>query len=156
VSDRIDLVRQRLAAVASGVRFGKFASVGAVGAVFDTTTLVALTEFGGVPAAAANVVSIEVAILVMFLINDSWTFAAEGSDDNRSFGRRLLRSHLVRAGGSAIQYVLFVAVFYGVNAQLVYAGFDLWLVAVKGGAIACAMVVNFVFESLFTWRVHRD
>jgi len=156
VSDRTDGVRRRLAAVASGVRFGKFASVGAVGAVFDTTTLVTLTEFGGVSAAVANVLSIEVAILVMFLINDSWTFAAEGGGDGRSFGQRLVRSHLVRAGGSAVQYVLFVAVFYGVSVEVSSAGFDLWLVAVKGGAIACAMVVNFVFESLFTWRVHRD
>jgi len=140
----------------SGVRFGKFASVGAVGAVFDTTTLVALTEFGGLSAAVANVVSIEVAILVMFAINDTWTFAGEGRDDTRSLGGRLLRSHLVRAGGSTVQYLLFVAVFYGITVDLSLAGFDLWLVAVKGGAIAAAMLVNYVFESLFTWRVHED
>ncbi|WP_225333981.1 GtrA family protein [Halomicrobium urmianum] len=140
----------------SGVRFGKFASVGAVGAVFDTTTLVALTEFGGLSAAVANVVSIEVAILVMFAINDTWTFAGEGRDDTRSLGGRLLRSHFVRAGGSTVQYLLFVAVFYGATVDLSLAGFDLWLVAVKGGSIAAAMLVNYVFESLFTWRVHEE
>jgi putative flippase GtrA len=156
MSDRREFVRSRLSSVASGVRFGKFVSVGAVGAVFDTTTLVALTEFGGVPAAYANVVSIEVAILVMFAINDNWTFAAEGGEDTRSLGRRLLRSHLVRAGGSTLQYVIFVAVFYGVDADISLAGLDVWLVLVKGGAIACAMLVNFVFESLFTWQVHRE
>ena len=156
MSDRRDLARRRLASIASGVRFGKFVSVGAVGAVFDTTTLLLLTEVGNVSAAVANVFSIEVAIIVMFLINDNWTFAAEGGDDRRSFGRRLLRSHVVRAGGSTVQYVLFVAVFYTVTVELSYAGVDLWLVAVKGGAIGCAMLVNFVFESLFTWRVHED
>jgi putative flippase GtrA len=156
VSDRRELVRDRIAAVASGVRFGKFVSVGAVGAVFDTMTLVVLTEFGGLPAAVANLISIEVAILVMFAINDTWTFADEGAGDTRSLGRRLLRSHLVRAGGSSVQYALFVLVFYGVSVDLSYAGIDLWLIVVKGGAIACAMFINFFFESIFTWRVHQD
>jgi putative flippase GtrA len=149
------LVRERLSAIASGARFGKFVSVGAVGAVCDTTTLVALTELAGLSAAVANVFSIEVAILVMFLVNDNWTFAAEGGEDRRSFGGRLLRSHLVRAGGSTVQYLLFLAVFYGVAVDLSVAGLDLWLVIVKGGSIAAAMTVNYVFESLFTWRVHE-
>jgi putative flippase GtrA len=67
-----------------------------------------------------------------------------------------VRSHLVRAGGSTLQYVLFVAVFYTVAVDLAVAGVDLWLVVVKGGAIGVAMFVNYVFESLFTWRVHRE
>ncbi|GAA0268232.1 GtrA family protein [Halobacterium noricense] len=138
------------------MRFGQFVSVGAVGAVFDVTTLVVLTELFGVPAAVANVVSIETAILVMFAVNERWTFAEHGATDLRSIGRRLVRSHVVRAGGSTLQYVLFVAVFYNVAVDLSVAGVDLWLVVVKGGAIGVAMLVNYVFESLFTWRVHAD
>ncbi|MCG1004157.1 MULTISPECIES: GtrA family protein [Halobacterium] len=157
---RADRVREalpdRLAALVSTVRFGQFVSVGAVGAVFDITTLVVLTELFGVAAAVANVVSIETAILVMFAVNERWTFADHGDTDARSVGRRLIRSHLVRAGGSTLQYVLFVAVFYNVAVDLSVAGVDLWLVVVKGGAIGVAMLVNYVFESLFTWRVHAD
>ncbi|WP_336036122.1 GtrA family protein [Halobacterium yunchengense] len=149
-------VPDRFEALASTVRFGQFVSVGAVGAAFDVTTLVLLTSAFGVPAAYANVASIETAILVMFAVNERWTFAGEGAMDARSLGRRLLRSHVVRAGGSTLQYVLFVAVFYGVSVELAVAGVDLWLVAVKGGAIGVAMFVNYVFESLFTWRVHED
>jgi putative flippase GtrA len=144
----------RLAALVSVVRFGQFVSVGAIGAVFDISTLVLLTELAGVPAAVANVVSIETAILVMFAVNERWTFAAHGATDVRAVGRRLARSHLVRAGGSTLQYVLFVAVFYRVAVDLSVAGVDLWLVVVKAGAIGVAMFVNYVFESLFTWRVH--
>jgi len=144
----------RLAALVSTVRFGQFVSVGAIGAVFDVTTLVVLTELFGVAAAVANVASIETAILVMFVVNERWTFAEHGANGLRSVGRRLVRSHVVRAGGSTLQYVLFVAVFYNVAVDLSVAGVDLWLVVVKGGAIGVAMVVNYVFESLFTWRVH--
>jgi putative flippase GtrA len=150
------LVPDRFDALVSGVRFGQFVSVGAIGAVFDVTTLVLLTELAGVPAAYANVASIETAILVMFAVNEHWTFADEGGGGARSLGRRLVRSHVVRAGGSTLQYVLLVAVYYRVAVNLTVAGVDLWLVAVKGGAIAVAMLVNYVFESLFTWQVHRE
>jgi len=149
-------VPARFEALVSGVRFGKFASVGAVGAAFDVTTLVLLTELAGLSAAVANVASIETAVLVMFAVNERWTFADEGSDGGRSLARRLARSHVVRAGGSTLQYVLFVGVFYGVAVELAVAGVDLWLVVVKGGAIGVAMVVNYVFESIFTWQVHRE
>ncbi|MCD2198819.1 GtrA family protein [Halobacterium sp. KA-4] len=156
-SDRLrEALPERLAALVSTVRFGQFVSVGAIGAVFDVTTLVLLTELFGVPAAVANVVSIETAILVMFTVNERWTFAEHGATDLRSIGRRLVRSHVVRAGGSTLQYVLFVAVFYNVAVDLSVAGVDLWLVVVKGGAIGVAMLVNYVFESLFTWRVHAE
>ncbi|CQH61059.1 GtrA family protein [Halobacterium hubeiense] len=156
-ADRVrDALPDRLAALVSTVRFGQFVSVGAVGAVFDLTTLVVLTELFGVPAAVANAVSIETAILVMFVVNERWTFAEHGDSGLRSVGRRLVRSHVVRAGGSTLQYVLFVAVFYNVAVEFSVAGVDLWLVVVKGGAIGVAMLVNYVFESLFTWRVHEE
>jgi len=142
----------------SGVRFGKFVSVGAIGAVFDTITFVTLDQIVGLPTAIATAIGIEVAILVMFTVNDVWTFADEGSDDKRSLLRRLLRSHLVRAGGSSLQWVIVVLVLvvYSVTLDLDIAGINLWPVLVKGGAIGIAMTVNYVFESLFTWRVHDD
>jgi len=141
----------------SGVRFGKFASVGAIGAVFDTTTFVVLDQFVGLPTAVANAIGIEVAILVMFAINDNWTFAGEGKSADGWLGRRLLRSHLVRAGGSSLQWGILVLVLevYGIYYAVSVASVDLWPIAVKGGAIAIAMFVNYVFESLFTWRIHE-
>jgi putative flippase GtrA len=141
----------------SGIRFGKFASVGAVGAVFDTTTFVVLDQFLGVPTGVANAIGIEVAILVMFTVNDNWTFASEGNSDGRSLGGRLLRSHLVRAGGSTLQWTILylVLVVYAIGFDVSLAGVGLWPIVVKGGAIGIAMFVNYVFESLFTWRVHQ-
>ena len=142
-------------ALRSRVRFGKFVSVGVVGAVCDTTVLVALTQAGVIPE-IATLIGIETAILVMFAVNENWTFADHGSEDGRSLVERLVRSHGVRAAGSLTQFVVFVAIFRGVSVTVLLAGVNLWLIAAKGCGIAVGMVVNYVFESLFTWQVHRE
>lgn len=144
----------RLSALYSRVRFGQFVSVGVVGAACDTAMLVALTRVGVVPE-VATLVGIETAILVMFAVNERWTFADQGGDGRRVFGR-LARSHGVRAAGSLTQFVVFVAVFRGVAVSVPVYGLNLWLLVAKGGGIGVGMLVNYVFESLFTWRVHRD
>jgi putative flippase GtrA len=143
-------------ALRSRVRFGKFVSVGVVGAVCDTTVLVVLTEVFGVLPELATLAGIETAILVMFAINERWTFAGEGDGDTRSLLRRVLRSHGVRAAGSTTQFLVFVAVFRGLAVPLTVSGFDLWLLVAKGSGIGVGMVVNYVFESLFTWQVHTE
>ena len=142
-------------ALRSRVRFGKFVSVGLVGAVCDTTVLVTLTQLGVLPE-VATLVGIETAILVMFAINENWTFAEHGAGDGRSLLGRLARSHGVRAAGSLTQFVVFVAIFRGFSLTVLLAGVNLWLLVAKGGGIAVGMVVNYIFESLFTWRVHRE
>jgi putative flippase GtrA len=143
---------RHLDSLLSRVRFGKFVSVGAIGAVCDTIVLLALVEQAGLAPEIANVLSIETAILVMFGINENWTFAAE--DDGRGLGSRLLKSHAVRASGSLVQYVIFVALINFVTLSLAVRGVDVWLVGAKWIGIGVGMVVNYVFESLFTWKVH--
>ena len=162
----------RAQSLLSGVRFGKFVSVGAVGAVCDTVVLVTLKQVVGAPPELAWLAGVETAIIVMFLINENWTFAGHGTDDRASFLRRLGRSHVVRAGGVTTQFVIFegvyrllfrdvllgdiglwVALTGGFGVPL--AGLDVWLLVAKGLGVGVGMVVNYVFESLFTWRVHR-
>ena len=145
----------RLRALASGVRFGRFVSVGIMGALLDVTVLVVLTEGFGVLPELATLVGIESAILLMFAINERWTFAGEGSPGRWPLLRRLARSHGVRAAGSLTQFVLFVVMYRYVTVGLSAWGIDLWLVIAKVGAIGIAVLVNYTFESLFTWRVHR-
>ena len=147
------VVPDRFESLVSGVRFGQFVSVGVIGAICDTTVLVVLTEVFGVLPEIATIVGIETAILVMFAINDNWTFDAEG--EHRSLGRRLLRSHAVRAGGSTTQFVVFVVVYRLFFLPLSFAGVDLWLLVAKAGGIGVGMFVNYVFESLFTWQVQQ-
>jgi len=145
-----------LEALLSGVRFGKFVSVGAVGAVFDTLVLTGLRLGLGVPELVAKAAGIETAILVMFLVNERWTFGGEGAAGRGPFLRRLLRSHAVRAGGSGVQFVIFTVFVRVVDLEVWLLDVDVWFLLASFLAIGLAMGVNYTFESLFTWRVHRD
>jgi putative flippase GtrA len=145
-----------LGALRSRARFGKFVSVGVVGAISDNAVLATLGLVFGVPALWAKAAGIETAILVMFLVNEYWTFADEGARGAGPFARRLGKSHLVRAGGVTVQLVVYWALTQRLAVELVIAGTDLWFIAASPIAIAVAMVVNYVFESLFTWRVHAS
>lgn len=136
----------------SGVRFGKFASVGAVGAVFDLTVSTVLTVFVGMLPEYAKLVGAEVAIVVMFLINDNWTFAEHGTRGRLNAVRRFVKSNLVRSGGLVVQFFI-VRSLRTLDVSLVVAGFDLWTVIPFPIAIGASMFFNYVAESLFTWRV---
>jgi putative flippase GtrA len=41
------------------------------------------------------------------------------------------------------------------DVTLVVAGADFWPTVANGIGIGFGMVLNYVFESVFTWRVHR-
>jgi putative flippase GtrA len=142
----------RLAALRSTTRFGTFVSVGAVGFAFDVTVSTALRELGVFPEVAVAA-GIEVAIVVMFLLNDRVTFADEGTAGVGPALRRLGRSHLVRLGGAVVQLAAFSALYRVPDVTLTVAGVDAWFVLSKATAVGVAMVVNYVAESLFTWRV---
>ena len=146
----------RFEALVSGVRFGQFVSVGVVGAISDNTVLAVLGLVFGVPELWAKAAGVETAILVMFLVNEHWTFSGAGESGTRAFLRRLVKSHLVRSGGVTVQLVVYWLLTQWLTVELVVAGRDLWFIAASPLAIAAAMSVNYVFESLFTWRVHRD
>jgi len=145
----------RLDALRSGVRFGQFVSVGVVGATVDVTVLLVLTQVLGVLPEVATLLGIESAILVMFAINERWTFASEGDAGRRPLARRLARSHGVRAVGSLTQFAIFVVVYRLLFVSVSALGIDLWLLVAKGLGIGVGMVVNYTFESLFTWQVHH-
>ena len=138
----------------SASRFGRFASVGVVGAAFDVTTSTLLSELGVYPELAVFV-GIEVAVVVMFLLNDNWTFARQGAAGLRAALGRLARSNLVRAGGILVQLATFRFLFRVVALDLDVAGVDGWFVVSKVAGIGTGMLVNYVAESLVTWQVQH-
>ncbi|MFB6220396.1 MAG: GtrA family protein [Halolamina sp.] len=133
-------------------RFGQFVSVGLVGAAFDITTSSVLTAGLGVAPELSKLVGAEVAILVMFAINERWTFAGHGLDGRLALVRRFLKSNLVRSGGVGVQ-VAVVWLLTRLPIAVPVAGVDLWELATFPIAIASSLVLNYVLESLFTWRV---
>ena len=145
----------RVDALLSGVRITQFLSVGIVGGLLDTATVVVLTTQVGIYRGYAKVVGAELAIVLMFLINEHWTFASEGADDRRSFFGRLARSNVVRLGGLVVGTVVFLLVS-GLEVELPVGGEALWLTISNVVGIGVGFVVNYVAESLFTWRVGVD
>lgn len=136
-------------------RLGKFASVGVVGATIDlsvSTSLVLATE---VPPVIAKFLGAEVAIVVMFLINDRWTFRHSETRGYVHGLTRLVKSNLVRSGGLAIQLTV-VFVLTRLSIEVMVGGTDVWPALTMPIAIACGFVANYVGETLFTWRVARE
>ena len=146
------MTERRLDALVSGVRFGQFVSVGALGAVVDTATVVVLTTQFAVYRGVAKLVGAELAIVLMFLVNDRWTFADAGEAGPAATAWRFFKSNLVRVGGVLVATGVFVAVS-GLPVSLPVGGTALWLVVANGVGILAGMVVNYVAESLVTWRV---
>mgnify|MGYP006289113307 FL=1 len=144
----------RVDALLSGARFGQFVSVGVVGALSDNAVLATLRLLFGVPELWAKAAGVETAIVVMFLVNEHWTFAGQGASGRIPFFKRLGKSHLVRSGGVAIQLSVYWALVTLVDFEFIVFGTDLWFLVASPIAIAAAMSVNYVFESLFTWEVH--
>ncbi|MFW5956815.1 MAG: GtrA family protein [Natronomonas sp.] len=147
-------LRVLLESLYSPIRAGKFAGVGAVGAVCDNLVLVALATTGLTPE-IAKFFGIETAIVVMFMLNERWTFGEIGSPGLVPVLRRLGTSNLVRIGGIAVQLIVFSIVFRWFHVSMAFRGVDLWLLVASGTGIVSGMIVNYVAESIFTWRVHR-
>ena len=148
------MVRETVAALTSGVRFGKFVSVGAVGALFDVTVTTALIVVLGVLGEYAKLAGAEVAIIVMFVINERWTFSELGAPGPVPTLTRFLRSNLVRSGGLAVQFLI-VRGFRQLDVSVVVLGFDFWQLIPVPIAIGASVILNYVAESLLTWRVTR-
>lgn len=149
-------LRGRFGALVSGARFGQFLSVGVLGAVCDNAVLLLLAEGAGVAPELAKLAGAETAIVVMFAVNERWTFAEEGTPGVLGLGRRFLTSNLVRAGGVLVATAVFSVLVRRVDVSLSFVGIDLWLLGANFVGIAVGLLVNYVAESLFTWRVHTE
>jgi len=128
--------------------------VGAVGAVLDTIVTLSLKEGLAVHPDLAKFVGAECAIILMFFINEHWTFSDQGESGRFALARRLLTSNVVRSGGLAVQLITFSFV-RRLPVSIVVLDVELWKILPIFIAIGTAFVVNYVAESLFTWRVHR-
>lgn len=133
-------------------RIGKFVSIGAVGLCFDIATATLLSELGIFPELAA-LIGIEVAVIVMFILNDRITFNAQRTAGIIPTFRRLLKSNLVRVGGITIQLLVFSGFYRGIDVRLIFGGVDAWFIVSKAAGIGVGMLVNYVAESVFTWRI---
>ena len=144
---------ERVEPLVSGTQFGQFVSVGALGAVADTLVLAAATLLVGVSELWGKAAGIEVAIVLMFLLNERWTFTSYGNSGWRPLLARLGKSHLVRSGGVAVQLTTFWTLTGPYAIQVTINGFDVWFLLASLASIGIATLINYVFEGLFTWDI---
>lgn len=156
VPDDAGGLRATLDELAHGVRFGQFVSVGVAGASLETAIVFVLTGLLTVAPLAAKAVGAEASITLMFLINDRWTFSEEGNAGLLAVGRRYLKSHLVRLGGLAVAFATLYVLTSWTDVELVVASVDVWPTVANAIGIGVGMVLNYVAESLITWRVARE
>ena len=154
----LELLQDRLRALAAAGRIGRFVSVGVAGATLETVVVALLTS--GVlartaPPLLAKAVGAEASITLMFLVNDRWTFAGAGEAGFVSRCRRYGRSHLVRVGGLSVAFVTLFALTTWTDITVLVGGADLWPTVANAVAIGAGMTLNYVAESLVTWRVHH-
>lgn len=124
--------------------FSRFLSVGAIGAVFDNIVLVGAVELAGIAPLVAKVLSAELSIVLMFVINEQWTFSGHGGDGLRDLAERFATSNAVRLGGLLVGFgVLYI--LHGL------AG--IWYLLANVVGLGVGFVVNYVAEGLFTWNV---
>ncbi|WP_200895620.1 GtrA family protein [Halorubrum saccharovorum] len=139
----------------SRVQFGKFVSVGAVGAIIDTTVLTTTTLILNFPDLLGKAAGIEAAVIIMFIINERWTFSNKGSPKKIQYIKRLGKSHVVRSGGITIQLIVYWILIQWIDISVIIIQTDLWFILASFFSIGLAMLVNYTFESIFTWKVHN-
>lgn len=142
-----------LATLASGTRIGQFVSVGVAGATVETVIVAALTAGLAVQPLLAKAVGAEASITLMFLLNDRYTFSEEGEADVAAVGRRWGRSHLVRIGGLTVAFVTLWLLTARTDVRLMIAGANFWPTVANVVGIGAGLALNYVAESVFTWRV---
>lgn len=140
---RLGTVADRLLSV---VRMSKFVAVGGVGAVCDLLVLALLVSFVGLPPGLAKIPSAETGIVVMFALNERFTFANEGAKGLPALLRRFVTSNTVRLGGVIVAWAVLVALT---------EWFGVWYLAANAVGLVAGVVVNYLAESLVTWKVHR-
>jgi len=138
LSDRVAALKMDI------FRLIKFSIVGGIGAGINTGFLWVFTDVAGLYYLFSSVIAIEIAILLQFLMNDRWTFKERKTQHVEQFITRIVKSNVWRSGGLAVN----IGVLYLLTE---YMGVYYLLSNIAG--IICAFLLNYIFESRFTWGV---
>lgn len=113
----------------------KFAIVGIIGLSIENSILYIVVDYIG--PTAGKLLSAEISIIVMFFLNENWTY----SKSPGHVIKRFFRSNIVRSGGVIIATATFLTLYN--------AGIPLLLSNTIG--IGAGFSANYIFETLYTW-----
>lgn len=120
--------------------FLKFALVGISGIIVNQGMLALQVDALQIDLKIAGLIAIELSILNNFFLNNIWTWKDR---KKHSFGKRLLRYHMVTALSGGINYItlLFLTSYFGMH----------YLAANLIG-IGIGMIINFALNHLWTFQ----
>lgn len=125
-------------------RILKFAFVGAFGAMLNTSFLFILTECFKFYYIFSSVLSIEISIVVQFILNNVWTFRDKNISGYKDFIIGLIKSNTWRILGMIINISVLYFLTEYLNIYYLFSNF---------AGIICAFIVNYTLESRLTWRI---
>lgn len=127
------------------VRFAKFATVGAIGAVVDFSVLNLLILVFGLSKFWANTCSFSAAVLSNFVWNRFWTFPESRQEQ---LVPQMIKFTLVSTGG----YVINQTIFLGLDALVFHVWGTLGYNIAKAIAILVVLFWNFGINRIWTYR----
>lgn len=123
-------------------KYGKFATIGAAGAVINTAFLYLLTDVAGIHYMLSGALSIEAAIVAMFFLNNHFTFSPV-KKGLRQIVDGLIVSNLVRSVGIVAQLgILYLLTDY----------FDMYYLLSNIIAIFVSSILTFIGENRYNWN----
>ncbi|NHN42159.1 GtrA family protein [Halorubellus sp. JP-L1] len=128
-------------------RFAQFLSIGVIGAIVDNSVLVLLVEAAALAPTVAAFGAKESSILLMFALNERWTFEAQSGGGYKRRLWRLVKSNAVRVAGASIG----IATLY-----VLHVRFGIWYLAANVLGIGVGFLFNYTLEALVTWSVHTE
>lgn len=121
----------------------KFLLTGSIGVLIDNGVLYLLHSVLGVPAVLGKAVSTESAILLNFVINDSWTF--NKGDQPGSKKDRLIKSNSIRLLGLTASVITLFILYNRLNIDLLIS---------NTLSIGVGFIFNYIMES-YAWEMHK-
>ncbi|PSH01397.1 MAG: GtrA family protein [Nanohaloarchaea archaeon QH_8_44_6] len=123
-------------------RISKFTFIGFIGLLVDNGVIFLLEQNTEMMIEVAKLISAELSIILMFLLNEKWTFNTQ-----KDGLWRFLKSNLVRSGGVIVALVVL---------KVLYDLFGTPVIIANTAGIIAGFGFNYVFESLYTWKIHRN
>lgn len=124
-------------------RLARFVTVGTGAAAVQTGLLWSFVELARMNYLVAAAVSIEITILLQYVVNNAWTFSASRHTGRSAFLRGLVRTNVVR--GSAIPIQLGLLAAFVRWAGMVYVVANL-------GAILISGIYRYLLDARWTWK----
>ncbi|UGY90953.1 GtrA family protein [Streptomyces gobiensis] len=131
------LLRTPLAKTSVTGRILRFAVVGGMGAIVNTTALYLLYRWVRLPLLTASALAVELAVVHNYLLNDWWTFSVRAPSI-----RRFVKFNVSVLGGLAVNVFL---------VWLLALHLDVYFLLANGVGIGAAFAVNFLSSAGWVW-----